>query len=215
MSSGESTSRDDELITRIKAGDQQAWKDLIEKYEGRLIAYVDCRIHNRSTSEDIVQEAFIGFLNSLANYDPGRSLESYLFSICAYKLTDHLRREGRRPKLQLRGIHEDDSHEQQWIGHHRVASSIARSAELKKREEVTLQIAIVDQIEHWKTTDQWLKLKAIELLFVKGTSNQQTAAILDISEQQVANFKSDFQIRLRKTIQQMNLDESSVPELDD
>ena len=108
MSSGESTSRDDELITRIKAGDQQAWKDLIEKYEGRLIAYVDCRIHNRSTSEDIVQEAFIGFLNSLANYDPGRSLESYLFSICAYKLTDHLRREGRRPKLQLRGIHEDD-----------------------------------------------------------------------------------------------------------
>ena len=87
--------------------------------------------------------------------------------------------------------------------------------ELKKKEEVALQVAIVDQIEHWQTTEQWLKLKAIELLFVKGISNQQTAAILDISEQQVANFKSDFQIRLRKTIQRMNLDESSIPELDD
>lgn len=215
MSSGEPISRDDELIAKIKIGDQQAWKELIEQFEGRLIAYVDCRIHNRSTSEDIVQEAFIGFLNSLANYDSERSLESYLFSICAYKLTDHLRREGRRPKFQMRGIQEDDSLEHQWIGPHRVASSIARSAELKKKEEAALQVAITDQIEHWKTTEQWIKLKAIELLFVKGTSNQEAAGILNISEQQVANFKSDFQIRLRKIIQRMKLDESSVPELNE
>ena len=45
--------------------------------------------------------AFLGFLNSLPNYDGRRPLESYLFSICAYKLTDHLRREGRRPAVPL------------------------------------------------------------------------------------------------------------------
>lgn len=42
---------------------------LTARYEGRLLAFVESRIRNRSTSEDIVQEAFIGFLNSLPNYD--------------------------------------------------------------------------------------------------------------------------------------------------
>ncbi len=56
---------------------------------------------NCASSEDIVQETFVGFLNSLPNYDRQRPLESYLFSICAYKLTDFLRREGRRPAISL------------------------------------------------------------------------------------------------------------------
>lgn len=86
------------LVDRIRQGDTLAWEDLIGRYEGRLLAFVDSRIGNRAAAEDIVQEAFIGFLNSLPNYDGQRPLESYLF-ICAYKLTDHLRREGRRPTI--------------------------------------------------------------------------------------------------------------------
>ena len=93
----EASDADQLLIERISQGDSQAWEDLIARYEGRLLAFVESRIRNRSTSEDIVQETFIGFLNSLPNYDRRRPLEGYLFSICAYKLTDVLRREGRRP----------------------------------------------------------------------------------------------------------------------
>ena len=85
---------------RIRDGDGDAWQSLIDRYEGRLLAYTDSRIRNRATSEDIVQDAFVGFLISLPNYDGSRPLESYLFSICGYKLTDHLRREGRRPSVQ-------------------------------------------------------------------------------------------------------------------
>ena len=77
-----------------------AWSDLISRYEGRLLAFVESRLGRRGASEDIVQEAFIGFLNSLPNYDGRRSLEGYLFSICAYKLTDHLRREGRHEEAE-------------------------------------------------------------------------------------------------------------------
>src|SRR5690554_5530829 len=87
------------LVSRIREGDELAWEDLIGRYEGRLLAFAESRIGNRAASEDIVQEAFVGFLTSLPNYDGSRPLESYLFSICAYKLTDHLRREGRRPAI--------------------------------------------------------------------------------------------------------------------
>lgn len=201
------------LVERIRQGDADAWQMLIDRYEGRLLAYTDSRIRNRATSEDIVQDAFVGFLISLPNYDGGRPLESYLFSICAYKLTDHLRREGRRPALQMH--RSDSSGGAGWepLGGDRVASSIARSVERKRIEEAAIRDAIAEQIARWKNGDGWIKLKAIELLFVRGLANKDVASMLDLSEQQVANYKSDFQIRLRSIISRMDLDESIFPEL--
>src|SRR5208282_5587963 len=85
------------LIQQIRDGDSRAWDNLIARYEGRLLAFVDRRLHNRAASEDVVQEVFIGFLNSLPNFDEQRELQTYLFTIASHKLTDHLRRKGRHP----------------------------------------------------------------------------------------------------------------------
>ena len=81
------------LIASVRRGSPDAWQDLIARYEGRLLAFVDSRLRNRAASEDIVQDTFVGFLVSLPNYDASTPLETYLFSIAAHKLTDHLRRE--------------------------------------------------------------------------------------------------------------------------
>src|SRR5258706_13298905 len=118
-------SESDHLLTdRIRAGEPDAWNELIARFEGRLLAFVETRLRNRAASEDVVQETFIGFLTSLPNYDSARSLESYLFSIAAHKLTDHLRREGRRPTLPLAGA---SSSQDEWDlpGSQRPASSLA------------------------------------------------------------------------------------------
>ncbi len=101
ISGGSTFDADQFLVQRIEEGDSAAWEELIARYEGRLLAFVEHRLRNRASAEDIVQETFIGFLNSLPNYDRRRPLESYLFTICSYKLTDHLRREGRRPALAM------------------------------------------------------------------------------------------------------------------
>ena len=73
------------LVDRIRRGESQAWDELIGRFDGRLLAFVESRLRNRSVSEDVVQETFIGFLTSLPNYDVSRSLESYLFSIAAHR----------------------------------------------------------------------------------------------------------------------------------
>ena len=153
------------------------------------------------------------FLNSLPNYDEKRPLESYLFSICAYKLTDHLRREGRRPSIQMHRRGSSGGGQIEPVGGDRVASSIARSVERKQIEESAVREAIAEQITRWKSGDGWTKLKAIEMLFVRGLPNKEVAAELNLSEQQIANFKSDFQIRLRSIITRMSLDECVFPEL--
>ena len=69
-----------------------------KRVKGRLLAFVRSRLGagKSSAGEDVVQETFIGFLNSLPNYDARRPLEGWLFSIASHKLTDYLRREGRR-----------------------------------------------------------------------------------------------------------------------
>ena len=204
---------DSYLVEKIRSGDSDAWQALIDRYEGRLMAYTDSRIRNRAASEDIVQEAFVGFLISLPNYDGARSLESYLFSICAYKMTDHLRREGRRPSIQMHRRGSSGSGQMEPVGGDRVASSIARSVERKEIEEAAVRDAIAEQIVRWKSSDGWTKLRAIELLFVRGLGNKEVASKINLSEQQVANYKSDFLIRLRSIVRRMELDDSVFPEL--
>ncbi|TWU41062.1 RNA polymerase sigma factor [Novipirellula artificiosorum] len=206
---------DAQLVDRIRSGDDDAWRSLIDRYEGRLLAFTNSRIRDRAASEDIVQDAFVGFLISLPNYDGSKRLESYLFSICAYKLTDHLRREGRRPTLQMHSRRSSHPGEQSFVGGDRMASSIARSVERKQLEHDAIRDAITEQIQRWKETDSWSKLRAIELLYVVGMSNKLVAEKTGLSEQQVANYKSDFQIRLRAIIGRMNLDQAVFPELAD
>ena len=206
------TDTDALLVQRIRDGDSDAWSDLISRYEGRLLAFVESRIGHRGASEDIVQEAFIGFLNSLPNYDGRRPLESYLFSICAYKLTDHLRREGRRPSVPL-SSGSDSGGDWQLAGKARAASSIARSGERHGLEEKAIVTALREQIARWQKRGDWTKLKCTELLFVRGWANKVVAARLDITEQQVANFKFEFIARMRKLISQQGLPEDVFPEL--
>lgn len=211
----EASDADQLLIERISQGDSQAWEDLIARYEGRLLAFVESRIRNRSSSEDIVQETFIGFLNSLPNYDRRRPLEGYLFSICAYKLTDVLRREGRRPAIAISQTAADSSSSPWQIvsSSARGASSIARSGERRQIEEQAIIESLRNQIQKWQERGDWTKLMCIELLFVVGLGNKEAAETLDITEQQVANYKFDFLARTKSLVGRQNLNSEIFPEL--
>lgn len=201
------------LVERIREGDGDAWSDLITRYEGRLLAFAESRLRRRAASEDVVQETFVGFLTSLPNFDGRRPLEGYLFSICAHKLTDYLRREGRRPALPLSAGATTSGGAWELPGSDRAASSIARSGERRGLEETAMATALSEQVARWKERGDWVKLQCIELLFVRGRANKQVAKDLNITEQQVANFKFDFLARMRTIVSQQSLSEDVFPEL--
>lgn len=200
------------LIEQIRCGKPDAWNQLIAQYEGRLLSFVQSRLHRRAESEDVVQETFIGFLTSLPNYDATRPLEGYLFSIAAHKLTDYLRREGRRPTVPMSTGNQSHG---DWdvAGSVRKASSLMRSGERRRLEEQAVVDGIVTQIEKWHKRGEWQKIKCMELLFARGTANKQVAVELGLSEQQVANFKFDFLARLKKLIKKQHLSPDVFPEL--
>lgn len=203
------------LVAEVRRGKPDAWRQLIDEFEGRLLAFVRSRLGRgrASASEDVVQETFIGFLNSLPNYDARRPLEGWLFSIASHKLTDHLRREGRRPAVTLSSTEGDSGGAWDLPGSARKASTIARSGERRLLEEQALSDALTEQIAVWRERDDWTKVKTMELLFVRGLGNKQVAETVGITEQQVANFKHDFLANLKKRLRKQGLDEEVFPEL--
>ncbi len=177
------------LLERVRAGHADAWEQFIARYEGRLLAFVQVRLHDQGRTEDVVQETFIGFLTSLPNYDPSTPLEAFLFSIAAHKLTDALRRMGRRQTLPIL-ITDDAGNQSEPAGPARRASSLYRSQDARVAEREILKRKLSELIGQWLVTGDFERLKCAELLFVLGRSNKAVAEQLQISEQDVANHKA-------------------------
>jgi RNA polymerase sigma-70 factor, ECF subfamily len=192
------------LIRQVRDGDAGAWRQLIERYEGRLIAFVDSRLRDRAASEDVVQETFVGFLTSLVHYDEKRDMEAYLFSIAAHKLTDHLRKQGRRPIDQF-GSDDHGRPLEEVPGEARPASSIARSGERREAEERLLTDAMGQLVREWLGKSDFDRLRCLELLIVKGWANKDVAKYLDLTEQAVASYKFQTIGRLKEMARRSGL----------
>lgn len=191
---------------------EEAWAELYARYRGRLTAYVRRRLKDQSVVDDIVQETFVGFGNSLSNYDDRRDLQTWLFTIAAHKVTDHLRRVGRRP-VQPGGDAEEEGLERAADLRQRPASSLARSAERRGQEEDALGRALGQLVREWFGRGEYANVMVLELLFVKGWGNKEAAARVGITEQQVANLKFQAKRRLHDTLAAAQLSADVFPEL--
>ncbi len=199
------------LIQQIRDGDSRAWETLIARYEGRLLAFVQRRIRDRDASEDVVQETFVGFLNSLPNFDDRRELQTYLFTIASHKLTDHLRRNGRHPLRSLSDSSSDLINQQ--VDDQPGASSAARSEERRELESAAIVRCLGQILRGLQEKGDWGRLKVLELLWIKGWANRDVASFLRISEQQVANYRFAAVKKLSELIRDAGLSSDVFPEL--
>ena len=206
------TESDRLLINRVRKNDQSAWAELDKRYRGRLTAYVRRRLKDHASVEDVVQETFIGFNNSLVNYDDKRDLQTWLFTIAAHKVTDQLRKMGRL-RYQSGTDTEDEAMGQAPDDRQRGASSLARSSEQREREEDALGQALRDLVRDFQTKGEWQKVMALELLYVKGWGNAEVAAKLKRTEQDIANLKFQAKKRLHDHLVAAKLSPAVFPEL--
>lgn len=198
------------LVGQIRDGDERAWERLIERYEGRLLAFAERRLRDRASAEDVVQESFVGFLNSLPNFDETRDLQTYLFTITAHKITDHLRRTGRHP---LHQVADGQEFFEQQVDSQLGVSSQARGRERLDLEARALTAALRQLLDGWREAGEYLRIKVLELLLVKGWANKDVAARLQIKEQQVANIRFAAVRKLMERIQEQGLPPEVFPEL--
>lgn len=204
------------LIADIRAGgnpSQQAWEQLVHRYEGRLRAFVRRRLRDHATTDDVVQETFVGFLNSLNNFDDRRDLQTWLFTIASYKVTDQLRKLGRQPfKTGTESDEEQLGHESDQ--RQRAASSIARTKERLDLEAEAVTRGLRELIRGFQQKGEYRRVQVLELLFVKGWPNWQVAEFLQINEQQVANYRFAAVKKLTEAMKAAGLPSDVFPELE-
>jgi RNA polymerase sigma factor (sigma-70 family) len=192
----ETSDADRFLVDRIRQGDQTAWRQLIERYGGRLLAFARARAPSLADAEDLVQETFVGFLQSLSYYDNIRSLETYLFTIIRHKLRDLFR--ARRTAMQSAAGEVDDWLEQTVADDAETPSGAAESAEALRLQESMLADVLRRLIHELRDRNAFDDLQVIELIFYAGRRNLEVAEVCGIDQKAVAGIKFRALQRLQK-----------------
>jgi RNA polymerase sigma-70 factor (ECF subfamily) len=84
------------LVAAAAAGDQKAWRDIVERCTPRVHAVVRAQCRDDDLAEEIVQSAFCTVVQKLSAYQEGGRFEAWLLRIAMNRLRDEMRRRGRQ-----------------------------------------------------------------------------------------------------------------------
>jgi len=100
---------DEQLIQASKQGNEQAFKELIKRYESRVAASVIGMLGNcPAAAEDVGQETFIRFYKNLKNFRGDASVGTYLTRIAINLSLNELKRRKRKSIIFFRKLSDDD-----------------------------------------------------------------------------------------------------------
>src|SRR3954447_25515316 len=92
--------RDDELVARVRAGDDGAFNELYERHRPALVRYARRVLGDRPPGpEDVVQEVFLKAHAALLADDRPMQLRAWLHRLVRNRCLDELRRAGNRPSV--------------------------------------------------------------------------------------------------------------------
>ncbi len=69
------------LLEQLLAGDESAFRALVDRYHGRLLRLALVFLSDPATAEDVVQETWLGVLGGLRSFQRRSSLQSWIFRI--------------------------------------------------------------------------------------------------------------------------------------
>lgn len=87
---------DSRLVELAREGNQDAFGELVHRYEGRLMRVIGRFIVDQDTIEDLAQDVFLRVYRRLELFDPSRRFGPWLFQIGVNLTLDHLRKTQRR-----------------------------------------------------------------------------------------------------------------------
>ena len=92
------TNQDDDpaLVGRVLAGDQEAFRELVERYQRRVFSLANSLLGNTGEAEDIAQRVFCKAYFSLHRFQFHASLFSWLHRITVNECFDEIRRRRQR-----------------------------------------------------------------------------------------------------------------------
>jgi RNA polymerase sigma-70 factor, ECF subfamily len=93
-----------ELVERAKRGDQDAYGDLVQAYQGIAFRTAYLIAGNAADAEDAAQEGFVKAWGALRRFRPGAPFRPWILQIVANEARNRRRAAGRRAQLTLRTV---------------------------------------------------------------------------------------------------------------
>jgi RNA polymerase sigma factor (sigma-70 family) len=212
----ELTQADQYLLDRVREGDSEGWSQLVDRHQGRLLAFARSRAPNLSDAEDLVQETFIAFLRGSGTFRGEASIETYLFSILRRKIATQLRNR----RLNVCTIQDTvipAGSERLGVrpaAPEQTASWYARRDEQHDLQSEALARALRELVKSYKASLDFKHLEVVELLFYSQMRNKDVARLIGLEEKQVALIKHRSLKRIQQQVAAALSTSSSPPASD-
>lgn len=108
-----SSLRDEELIALFLQGERSRFRELVERYDQKLLNFINRLIGDRERSEDLVQETFIRVYKHLDRFDQDKKFSTWVYTIAGNLAKNELRNRARNPIVLLENLI------QEWDEDHR------------------------------------------------------------------------------------------------
>lgn len=95
---------DESLIRKAVQGDEQAWQQLVGRYQAALYYYGVRLLGDAEDARDLLQDVLMVVCRNLAEFRGDSSFKTWLFGIANYRAIDLLRK--RRPHDDVDDLHE-------------------------------------------------------------------------------------------------------------
>ncbi|MEM8783986.1 MAG: sigma-70 family RNA polymerase sigma factor [Planctomycetota bacterium] len=181
------------LLDGVRRGDAEAWRQLVSLYQGRLVAFARSSSRDPASAEDLVQETFLAFLQSLHRYRGDAGLETYLFTILRRRVIDQFR--GRRPADSMQAATED-----QLTSRDPSPSFYIRRDEDATGAQQELVGALRALAHGLQEKQRFDDLLVVDLVFTSGLGNQDIATRAGVTGSRVGVVKHRALQRLRETV---------------
>ena len=89
------------LLWRFKRGSREAFRLIYEKYADILLTLAANLLNEKADAEDVVQDVFISFVQSVEKFRFRGSLKGYLTTCVANRSRDYIRKSRRRQNLSV------------------------------------------------------------------------------------------------------------------
>lgn len=91
---------DDELMIQIQSGSNEAFSQLVERYQGALIGFFMRKTRDIQLSEDLAQDTLLKVHNQSWNYLPHGQFKGWMFRIARNLFIDDYRKQNRDALVQ-------------------------------------------------------------------------------------------------------------------
>ena len=96
------------VIRRAQKGDQEAFREIVERYQAKVFSIIRGVVRNRNDAEDIAQQVFTKIYFSLPKFDFRSALVTWIYKITVNECYDYLRKQKARPLTFEADLNETD-----------------------------------------------------------------------------------------------------------